>query len=175
VRKCLIVICISSIFTVIFAGCEIKQSDVLNTQKPLMDQNVSMKETQKPQENEGNITKEDEKAVHDVIVAYFKAIENKDYSTAWEIFSSEMKKSSTKNDANQNHFGIESIKLISIQTYLRPQEAKENENKPTINFEVKLDIVPNQQGAWDKGINERFVGVVKEQGQWKINALATSP
>jgi hypothetical protein len=127
-----------------------------------------------PQKNDESITKEDENAVHDLIAAYFKAIENKDYSTAWEMVSSEMKKGYTKNDAIQKHFGIESLKLISIQTYLRPQEPKENENKPTIHFVVKLDIV-NKDGAWDKGINERFVGVVKEQGQWKISALATSP
>jgi hypothetical protein len=134
-----------------------------------------MNETPVMQKNEENITKEDENAVHDLIVAYFKAIENKDYSTALEKFSLEMKNVSTKNDAVQNHFGIESLKLISIQTYLRPQEPKENENKPTIHFEVKLEIVPNLHGAWGKGINERFVGVVKEQGQWKISTLATSP
>jgi hypothetical protein len=136
----------------------------------------SVSETQAPPKNEEIITKEDENAVHDVIVSYFKAIENKDYAAAWEMFSSETKKSTTKNDAVQNHFGMESVKLISIQTYLRPQEPKENENKPTIHFKVKLDIVPNQYGgAWGKGINERFVRVVKERGQWKINALATSP
>jgi hypothetical protein len=122
--------------------------------------------------NETAATKEDENAVHDVIAAYFKAIENKDYSTAWEMISSEMKKGYTKNDAIQKHFGVKSLKLISIQTYLRPQEPKEN--KPTIHFVVKLDIV-NKDGAWDKGINERFVRVVKDQGQWKISALATSP
>lgn len=128
-----------------------------------------------PQKNEESITKEDETAVHELIAAHFKAIENKDFSAAWEMFSSEMKSGSSKNDVIQNHFGIESLKLISIQTYLRPQEPKENGKKPTIHFVVKLDIVPNSFGAWGKGMNERFVGVVKEQGQWKIRALATSP
>ena len=127
---------------------------------------------------EQKVTRQDEKAVHDLITAYFSTVEQKDYASAWEMLSSNAKKGYTKEDAIKNHFGIQSLKLVSIQSYLLPQEPKEDESKPTIQFQVKLDIVPGSgasSGAWGNGINLRFVGVVKEQGGWKIDALATGP
>lgn len=168
-----------SIALFVFAGCNSVTSSYQNNENnaaaSINTPIPSVNERHEQQKNQESITKEDENAVHDLIVAYFKAIENKDYSAAWGMLSSDRKKSFSMNDANQEHFGIESVKLISIQTYLRPQEPIENENKPTTNFIVKLDIVPNQYGSWGKGMNERFVGAVKEQGQWKIKSLATSP
>jgi len=50
------------------------------------------------------------------------------------------------------------------------------ENTPTICFEVKLEIKPEPDTAWDKGMNWRLVNVVKEDdGRWRINGLATGP
>jgi hypothetical protein len=65
--------------------------------------------------------------------------------------------------------------MIFIEPYLRVQEPQDNADKPSVHFVVNLDIVPNMYGSWGKGINGRYVGVVKEQGVWKINALTTSP
>jgi hypothetical protein len=79
-----------------------------------------------------------------------------------------------KQEIEKRHFGIESIKMISIEPYLRVQEPQDNADKPSVHFVVNLDIVPNMYGSWGKGINGRYVGVVKEQGVWKINALTTT-
>lgn len=122
-----------------------------------------------------SVTMEDEMAVRKLISAYFAAIGSLDDAGAWEMLAASMTTNFSKQDAEKNHFGIESVKVVSIEPYLRPQEPQEVADKPTIYFTVKLDIVPNSFGGWGKGSDERFVEVAKEQGIWKISALATSP
>ncbi|SEB51005.1 hypothetical protein [Paenibacillus sp. GP183] len=120
-------------------------------------------------------TMDDEIAVRKLIAAYFDAIGKRDVDGAYAMMSTSMTTNFSKEEAEKGHFGIESIKMISIEPYHRLQEPKENADKPSVHFVVNLDVVPDKNGSWGKGSNERYVGVVKEHGVWKINALATSP
>lgn len=126
-----------------------------------------------------NITFDDQKQVEELIKAYFNALEKNDYSAAWELMSSEQKKFHPVSEAIENHWGVESIKLVSMQGYLPPYLSQTGEvppNTPTIWFDVRLDIKPSDSSGWDEGINERFARVRKDDsGRWRIDGLSTSP
>ena len=126
-----------------------------------------------------NITFDDQKQVEQLIKEYFTDLEKKDYSSAWELTSSEQKNTYTKENAIKEHWGVESIKLISMKGYFPPQLSATGDvprNVPTVWFSVTFDIEPSPNTAWSKGLNERFVNVVKDSdGKWRIDGLATSP
>ncbi len=143
-------------------------------------QNTTSGQSQSPGQSSQpeNIASQDQTEVEQLIKSYFRYLEQKNYAAAWELMSSNSQKYYPEEEAIKNHFGIESLKLISIKTYKRSDLLKINgnpPNTPNIIYEVELNIVPSQQSAWNNGINERYVGVVKENGEWKISGLATSP
>ena len=73
---------------------------------------------------------------------------------------------------------MNSVKLISTKRCLvLPSEFTFNVPKdiPTICFSVSLDIRPTSHTAWENGLNERLLDVVRENGVWKINGLNTGP
>ena len=126
-----------------------------------------------------NITFDDQKQVEQLIKLYFYALEKGDYSTAWGLMSSEQQGFNPLTEAIKNHWGVETIKLISMQGYLPPYLSETGQvppNTPVIWFDVKLDIKPSDGSGWDDGINERFVMVTKNtEGKWRISGLSTSP
>jgi len=125
-----------------------------------------------------DITFEDQRNVETLIKTYFKAIENRDYAEAWELTSSYAKTRYPKSRAIREHWRLRSLKLISMKRCLILPEGctfDVPQNAPTICFLVTLDIRPSPDSAWDNGLNDRFVDVVKEDDQWRINALNTGP
>ncbi len=123
---------------------------------------------------EGNIwkaTQDDLKQIEELIKAYFKALERGDYSGAWKLRSSESKAGYSESDAIKTNFGLEAIKLISVN------HVHDNLHCPSdLCFMVWLDVVPAPHSAWEKGLNERSVEVMRESdGQWRINSLNTGP
>lgn len=64
------------------------------------------------------VTFEDQGNVEKLIQAYFKAIENRNYAKAWELTSSSAKKDYPKAQAIREHWGLQSLKLISIKRCL---------------------------------------------------------
>lgn len=130
--------------------------------------------------NKRTITFEDQKQVEKLIKDYFKAIERKDYASAWELTSPEQKKEYTKEITLKEHWGIESLKFIAIEGYLPERISKTLEvlpNTPTVWFKANFEIEPTVDGmaGWGpKGKTARYVDVVKGiDGIWSINGLAT--
>ncbi len=123
------------------------------------------------------ITFDDQNKVEHLIRTYFKAIELKDYATAWDLTSSDAKKEYSKSQALKEHWGLKSIKLISMKRCLGLPDFTFNVPKdtPTICFSVSLDIGPAPGTAWENGLNERLVDVVRDNGEWRINGLNTGP
>jgi hypothetical protein len=133
-------------------------------------------------------TFEDQKQVEKLIRQFFNFLENKDYAYAWELVSSEQKKTDSKENAIKYHWGLESVKFVSMKGYIPPRKFVTGDietwepisevppNTPTVSFVVTLEVQPDFNGAWNKGLNDRFVDVVKEaDGNWRINGLATGP
>jgi len=126
------------------------------------------------------ITFDDQRKVEHVIHTYFKAIENNDYATAWNLTSSAAQKEYPKSLAITEHWGLKSVKLISLKRCLGLDSPSGftfdvPKDTPTICFSVSLDIRPAAHTAWHNGINDRLVDVVRENGEWRINGLNTGP
>lgn len=126
-----------------------------------------------------NVTIDDQKQVEQLITSYFSALEKEDYIAAWELTSSNQQKNYSKTQAINEHWGLDTIKLMSMEGTLPPSLSETGEvtpNTPTILFIVKLDIKPAEGSAWEDGINDRFIMVTKDNdGKWKIDGLATGP
>ncbi|SHH64715.1 protein of unknown function [Sporobacter termitidis DSM 10068] len=130
-------------------------------------------------------TFDDQKQVEQLIKDYFAALEKKDYDAAWKLTSAQRQEDYPEEQTLKEHWGIESVELVSMKGYLPPYIAAlfppyefhatdVPEGVPTIWFEVEFDITPSPNTAWESGVNHRFVDVVKDpDGTWKIDGLAT--
>jgi hypothetical protein len=166
---------------------EKQQQDSLTTQN--ISKSKQLEETSKERDPEINILKsevdkrgitfDDQRQVEKLIKDYFTAIERKDYASAWELTSPEQKKTYPREAALKEHWGIDSLKFISMQGYLPPKISKTGEvplNIPTIWFGVIFEIEPSPNSPWTpwKGRTGRYVDVVKDtDGKWSINGLNT--
>jgi hypothetical protein len=123
---------------------------------------------------EGNIwkaTQEDLKQIEGLIASYFKALEKEDYDEAWKLKSIVSKAEFSKSDAIKAKFGLEAIRLISVEHIQDDLHCPSN-----LCFMVLLDIIPAPHSAWEKGLNKRLVDVIRgSDGQWRINGLNTGP
>jgi hypothetical protein len=149
-----------------------KELDRLRSEKD-SEINILMSEMDKR-----TITFEDQKQVEKLIKDYFAAIERKDYASAWELTSPEQKKDYTKEVALNEHWGIESLKFISIEGYLPVRISNTMEmlpNTPTVWFKATFQIESSPNTAWGpKGKTARYIDVIKgTDGRWSINGLAT--
>lgn len=173
-NKLLGIICL---ITLLICGCSANKvyNKVENNTKP----NESVQPAKQISDQLKTLTFNDQIQVEEIIREYFSALEKKDYSTAWELTSSEQKKVYSKEEALKNHWGLESIKLLSMKGYMPSEKYAVDSvppNTPTIWFTVTLDIQPTPNSAWNKGVNVPFVNVVKNSnGKWKIDGLATGP
>jgi len=132
----------------------------------------------KSEMNKRTITFDDQRQVESLIKDYFTAIERKDYAYAWELTSTEQKESYTREMALNEHWGIETLKFISLEGYLPRRISSSGKvlpNTPTVWFNVTFEIEPSPNTAWGpKGKTGRFVDVVKGiDGIWRINGLNT--
>lgn len=164
------------IIALLISGCS--SNELNNQDKKSTEPNESVQPINQALDQLNTVTFDDQKQVEEVIREYFSALEKRDYSTAWELTSSKQKKEYPKEDALKNHWGVESIKLVSMKGYLPSKGVVDAvpPNVPVIWFIVTLDIQPTPDNAWNKGINDRFVNVVKDDdGKWRIDGLATGP
>ncbi len=40
---------------------------------------------------------------------------------------------------------------------------------------VEIDLPEDQRGAWSEGPNEGFLGLVQEDGGWRVDEISSSP
>jgi hypothetical protein len=129
---------------------------------------------------EDKITFKDQKEVELLIKNYFEALEKGDDLRARALTSSKENKLHPKSKTIKQYMGIKSVKLVGMKRCIIDEETgySDNvpENIPTVCFKVKLEIKPEPDTPWDKGVNWLFVNVVKEDDrQWRINGLGTGP
>lgn len=118
-----------------------------------------------------------QKDAEEVVKAYFKSIEEKNYAKAWELISDKQKKNYSKEDAINKHWGIESLKLISVQKEQLSEELKKryNDVNETL-YNARFIIKSSPNTAWENGETGRLVDLVKQgDGNWYINDLCTGP
>lgn len=196
-NKRLISILCSTMMTILFVSCDsnkiltfgsegqkqgVSTNETLSKTKEL-DEMTKEKDLEinmlKSEIDKRGITFDDQTQVEKLIKDYFVAIERKDYGAAWELASLEQKKTYTREIALKEHWGIESLKFISMQGCLPPKISKTGEvppNIPTIWFSVTFEIDSSPNSAWTpwKGRTARYVDVVKcTDGKWTINGLNT--
>lgn len=111
----------------------------------------------------------------EVVNAYFKFIEKKDYEKAWELTSDKAKKSYSKESAINEHWGIVSLKIISVKKEESLKIDKEQYKNRAL-YTVVFKIKPSSGTAWNDGENSRFVNLIKQNdGKWYVDALSTGP
>jgi hypothetical protein len=183
--------------TISFISCNSNKISILNNEKQNQEGSTNesllkSKELEKianEKDSEINMLKsemdkrginfDDQRKVEKLIKDYFIAIERKDYASAWELTSPELKNTYPREMAIKEHWGIESLKFISMQGYLPPKISKTGEvppNIPTVWFGVTFEIEPSPNSTWSpwKGRTARYVEVVKDtDGKWTINGLNT--
>jgi hypothetical protein len=166
------------------------RNDLLNKTTAMLEAQKELEalRTFKNESDKRDITFEDQEQVEQLIKDYFKFLENKNYSAAWELLSPEQKKTYSKEDAIKTHWGIEAVKLISIKGYLPPKRIVKDGTEtwtpmsdvpsgmPTVSFIANFEMKAGIDTAWSNGKQSRFVNVIKDSsGNWKLDGMATGP
>lgn len=115
----------------------------------------------------------------DIIRNFFQLIEEKEVSKAVLAMSSR----NTDDDSTKQAWGVQfndinSVKVISVEA--SPQDDW-TESKHT--YKTVLDIVMDPSSAnepipyygYENGQNTRFISIIKEDGLWKVDEIATGP
>ena len=115
----------------------------------------------------------------DIIRTFINLIDEGKASEAVMMMPSKI----TNDDSTKQAFGVqynamESVKVIKIE-----ESSKADWTETWHQYMVSLDVVmnPNSSGGpipyygFEKGENIRFITLIKEGGQWKIEGLATGP
>ena len=115
----------------------------------------------------------------DIIRTFINLIDEGKTSEAVMMMTSNI----TNDDSTKQAFGVqynamESVKVIKIE-----ESSKADWTETWHQYMVSLDVVmnPNSSGGpipyygFEKGDNIRFITLIKEGGQWKIEGLATGP
>jgi len=136
------------------------------------------------QKKELNVIKENKENVllqqeEDIIKKFFKLIDEKNITGAISMMSKEMTGDETKEQAWGVQFNdIKSINVLKSEPW--KQEKWNNTDhtyKVTLEAYVSSDAknVPIPYYGWEDNPNIRWVKLVKENDQWKINSLSTGP
>jgi len=94
-----------------------------------------------------------------------------------------MSTSMVGDDSHKQAWGVNFNALKSVKVLKVKPAMKENWTDNNHEYEVTLDIKVSPEAAnapipyygWENGSNIRWVEIVKENGLWKINSLATGP
>jgi hypothetical protein len=113
-----------------------------------------------------------DKSCRNSLLTYFKALNDKDYSLAYGLLSYSLQ----KQEKNSADFGerqgqtLRSIKEVNILE--GPQPGQEN----SLIYQISLNVEPGSQATnWQSGPNVRWVSLIKENGNWHIAEISTSP
>jgi hypothetical protein len=109
----------------------------------------------------------------DVIRLFFQLINDQKASEAVAMLS----KSAAPDDSTRQMWGVNfnSIKEVKIKSIEKVNIADlQTENEYQVTFDIKVKASGNQYG-WQDGQDTRFIPLVKENGVWKIEGIATGP
>ncbi len=115
----------------------------------------------------------------DIIRTFFGLINEKKIPEAISMMSTSM----VGDDSHKQAWGVNFNALKSVKVLKVKPAMKENWTDNNHEYEVTLDIKVSPEAAnapipyygWENGSNIRWVEIVKENGLWKINSLATGP
>lgn len=124
--------------------------------------------------NSNTITLKDQEEVEQLIAAFFKEMESRNYEAAANYLTDQgrLNHENTIPKGSPLWPWVESLKLISVESYLPSniQVVEGTEKVPTVFFHVNLDIKYNKgYGTYLRdGEKKVAVNVVRENGKWKI-------
>jgi hypothetical protein len=89
----------------------------------------------------------------------------------------------TGNDSIKQAFGVQFNAMSSVKVKNIKESMKEDWTETRHQYMVTLDVVmdPSSAGGpipyygFERGENVRFIGLVKEGNQWKVEGMATGP
>ena len=135
---------------------------------------TTIQPTNKPEDNKVPLPQET-----DIINVFFQLIDEGKASQAVMMMS----KIITNNDSEKQAFGVQFNAITSVKVMSIEESMKESWTETRHQYQVKLDMTLDPKSAnqpipyygFEKGENIRFIGLVKEGDQWKIEGLATGP
>jgi len=115
----------------------------------------------------------------DIINNFFQLIDEGKVSDAVMMMPSII----TNNDSTKQAFGVQFSAMKSVKVIKIEESMKEDWTETRHQYMVTLDVVmdPSSAGGpipyygFERGENVRFVGLVKEGNQWKVEGMATGP
>ena len=115
----------------------------------------------------------------DIIRTFFALIDEKRIPEAISMMSKKMiGDESSKQGWGVQFNAIEKIKVSAIEPAMR-ESWSENSHEYKVDLDVKVSAnaadAPIPYYGWENGSNLRWVEIVKEDGLWKIDNLATGP
>lgn len=110
---------------------------------------------------------------------FFGLIEAKKASDAVMI----MTKKNTSNDSVKQAWAVQFNNINSVKVASIEPSMQNSWTDTTRQYKVSLDVVMNPNSAnapipyygYENGLNTRFVSLVKEDGAWRIDGIATGP
>lgn len=124
-------------------------------------------EPPKPGQPQTEVSQTDISMAEGTVILYFDAVVNQDKPLLDFLWADATAAHSTKPvPAGSKAAIMEEIKFI---------KAAMVDGVANVWFEVKADLGDNPGGAWNSGVNQRWVQVQKLPTGWKIKAAATSP
>jgi hypothetical protein len=115
----------------------------------------------------------------DIIRNFFQLIEEKDVSAAVLSMSSK----NTSDDSVKQAWGVQfndwnSVNITNIEASM-PTEWSESRHTYKVTMDVVIDSsaanAPIPYYGYENGQNIRFIPIVKENGLWKVDGIATGP
>ena len=115
----------------------------------------------------------------DIIRTFINLIDGGKASEAVMMMPSKI----TNDDSTKQAFGVQYSAMESVKVLKIEDSSKADWTEIWHQYMVSLDVVmnPNSSGGpipyygFEKGENIRFITLIKEGGQWKIEGLATGP
>jgi len=115
----------------------------------------------------------------DIINNFFELIKEGRASDAVMMMSSTI----TKDDSIKQAFGVQFAAMKSVKIIAVEESMKDDWTEARHQYKVTFNVVMDQSSAnkpipyygYENGSNIRFLGLIKEDGKWKIEGLATGP
>ncbi|MGE5590643.1 MAG: hypothetical protein ACM3ZA_08535 [Bacillota bacterium] len=102
-----------------------------------------------------------------VLNQYFQALAGRDYDTAYRLMSRRFRQGLAGPEALANN-SVQEVEAVERVAWASP-------GPDTMYVEIRLKLSTQNRSSWADGDNGRFASFVEENGDWRIDGLATSP